>query len=95
MAKIERERFAVSLGLVGWLALRLHDRPDSLDVEVRDGLGCVPDVNARYLSVTRIPDDRGDQCLRWIGRVAEAFLPATSWTEGQVTRGVDPNVPSG
>ena len=67
MPKIERERFAVSLGVVGWLALNLDDRPDSLHIKIGDSLGCVPDVDACHLPVTRIPNDRGDQCVRWIG----------------------------
>jgi hypothetical protein len=67
MPKIERERFAVSPGLVGWLALNLDDRPNSLDIKIGDGLGRVPDVDACHLPATRIPNDRGDQCIRWIG----------------------------
>jgi hypothetical protein len=74
--KIDGERFAVSLWLVAWLALGLDDRPDPLQIEVGDVPRRVPEVDAGHLAVTRIPDDRGNQCLRWIGRVAEAFVPA-------------------
>jgi hypothetical protein len=45
MAKEERERLAVSLGLVGWLALPLYDRPDSRDEEVGNGPGDLPNVD--------------------------------------------------
>jgi len=34
MTEIEGKRFAVSLRLAAWLALRLDDRPDSLQIEI-------------------------------------------------------------
>ena len=52
LTKVERERFAVSLWLVGWLALNLDDRPDPLHIEIGDGFGCVPEVDAGYLAIT-------------------------------------------
>jgi len=67
MTKIKRERFAVSLWLIGGLALHLDDRADSLHIKIGDGLGRIPEVDARHLAVTRIPDNRGNQCLGWIG----------------------------
>jgi hypothetical protein len=64
---MERERFAVSLWLLRGLALYFDDRADSFHIEAGDGLGRVPEVDARDLAVTRISVDRGDQCLGWIG----------------------------
>jgi len=66
----------MSLGLVGWLALGLHERPNSLHEEVGNGPWRLPDVDACDLSVTRIPGDRGDQCLGWIVGESEAIIPA-------------------
>jgi hypothetical protein len=51
MTKIEPERFAVSLRLVGWLALHRDDRPDSLHMKVGDGLGRVPEVEALIAAI--------------------------------------------
>jgi hypothetical protein len=53
VAQVEPERFAVSLWLVGWLALGLDDRPDSLQIKVGDRLGRVPEVDASHLAITR------------------------------------------
>lgn len=75
-ALVERERFAASLGLVGRLALGLHERLDSLHEEVGDGPWRFPDVDAGDLSITRLPGDRGDQCLRRIGEESQAFVPS-------------------
>ena len=61
---------------VCWLALGLHERSHSLHEELGNGPGCVPYVDACDLSLTRIPGDRGDKCLGWIGREAQAFVPA-------------------
>src|SRR5262245_23553596 len=74
--KIYGQRLAVSLRLVDWLTLHRDDRPHSLQIEVGDRLGCVPEVHACHLAVARVPDDRGDQCLRWIACIAQAFVPA-------------------
>jgi Trypsin-like peptidase domain len=65
----------MALGLVGRLALGVHERSDSLQVEIGNGPWRLPHVDACDLSVSRVPGDRGDQCLGWIGREAQAFVP--------------------
>jgi hypothetical protein len=69
--EIERDRFPVSLWLLRRLAVEIDERPHSLHVEVADGFRGVSDVDPCELTVTSVPDDRGDQRVRWVGRVAQ------------------------
>ena len=76
----------MSLGLVGWLAFGLHERLNSLHEEVANGPWRLPDVNACDLSVTRIPGDRGDQCLGWVVHESKALVPALPFPAWQNDR---------
>ena len=57
-AKVERERLGMSLGLVGWLALGLYARLNSLHEEVDGGSWRLPDVDSCSLSINRFTRSR-------------------------------------
>ena len=64
------------MSLGRWLALGPHERSDARQEEVLMAVGILPKVDARDLAVTRIPGDRGDQCLGRIVRETQAFVPS-------------------
>src|SRR5262249_4354138 len=73
--KIESERFPVSLRLAGRLTICLDERPDPLHEEVGNRVRRIPDIDTDHLAVTRIPHDRGNQCRRRVGCVAQPRMP--------------------